>query len=125
MTLAEAITEYDQEQGNWIVLPLHSSLSVEEQQKVFDYAPPGSRKCIISTNIAETSLTIDGVRFIIDSGKYIAVLPCSTLPWWRRHSCVGGRNSLWGNLEGSFFSLSGPFFWITGPFFWIRGLSFG
>ncbi|XP_063679581.1 probable ATP-dependent RNA helicase DHX34 [Bolinopsis microptera] len=70
MTLAEAITEYDAEQGKWAVLPLHSSLSVEEQQKVFDYPPPGVRKCIISTNIAETSLTIDGVRFIIDSGKF-------------------------------------------------------
>lgn len=48
---------------------LHSSLSVAEQEKVFDIAPSGVRKCIISTNIAETSVTIDGIRFIIDSGK--------------------------------------------------------
>ncbi|TPX59428.1 hypothetical protein PhCBS80983_g02487 [Powellomyces hirtus] len=47
----------------------NSSLSVTEQEKVFDIAPPGVRKCILSTNIAETSVTIDGVRFIIDSGK--------------------------------------------------------
>lgn len=53
----------------WIVLMLHSSLSIEEQDKVFDIAPEGVRKCILSTNIAETSVTIDGVRFIIDSGK--------------------------------------------------------
>lgn len=51
------------------MLELHSSLSVAEQEKVFDIAPVGVRKCIISTNIAETSVTIDGIRFIIDSGK--------------------------------------------------------
>ncbi|KAI7892264.1 P-loop containing nucleoside triphosphate hydrolase protein [Mucor mucedo] len=48
---------------------LHSSLAVEDQEKVFDSPPEGFRKCIISSNIAETSLTIDGIRFIVDSGK--------------------------------------------------------
>jgi HrpA-like RNA helicase len=50
-------------------LNLHSALSIAEQELVFDIAPEGVRKCIISTNIAETSVTIDGIRFIIDSGK--------------------------------------------------------
>eukprot|EP00124_Ichthyophonus_hoferi_P001336 Ihof_evm11s66 gene=Ihof_evmTU11s66 len=68
-TLAERVQEYANKTQRWIVLPLHSSLSFEQQDKVFDIAPEGVRKCIISTNIAETSVTIDGVRFVIDSGK--------------------------------------------------------
>ncbi|CAF1190863.1 unnamed protein product [Adineta steineri] len=67
--IMEAAQAYAQENLRWIVLPLHSALSLEEQDKVFDMAPEGVRKCIISTNIAETSVTIDGMRFIIDSGK--------------------------------------------------------
>ncbi|KAL7071145.1 hypothetical protein ACQ4LE_009428, partial [Meloidogyne hapla] len=67
--IAEACKEYAEFTKKWIVLILHSTLSVEEQQKVFDLAPIGIRKCILSTNIAETSVTIDEVRFVIDSGK--------------------------------------------------------
>ncbi len=48
------------------VLPLMGSLSNPEQEKVF--SPTSKRKVIVSTNIAETSLTIPGIRFVIDSG---------------------------------------------------------
>ncbi|CAF2718901.1 unnamed protein product [Rotaria sp. Silwood2] len=66
----EAAQSCAQETQHWIVLPLHSALLLEEQDKVFDMPPEGiCRKCVIVTNIAETSVTIDGVRFIIDSGK--------------------------------------------------------
>ncbi|NXC22998.1 DHX34 helicase, partial [Corythaeola cristata] len=65
----EAAQAYAARTERWIVLPLHSTLSVAEQDKVFDVPPPGVRKCILSTNIAETSVTIDGVRFVLDSGK--------------------------------------------------------
>ncbi|NXF55985.1 DHX34 helicase, partial [Oceanites oceanicus] len=65
----EAAQAYAMRTQRWIVLPLHSTLSVAEQDKVFDVPPPGVRKCILSTNIAETSVTIDGVRFVLDSGK--------------------------------------------------------
>ncbi|KAJ3140484.1 DEAH (Asp-Glu-Ala-His) box polypeptide 34 [Geranomyces variabilis] len=66
--LGEELKKYASHNRRWIILALHSSLSVEDQEKVFDIPPPGVRKCILSTNIAETSVTIDGVRFIIDSG---------------------------------------------------------
>jgi RNA helicase HrpA len=50
------------------VLPLYGRLAREEQERVFDPAPSGKIKVIISTNIAETSVTIDGVTTVIDSG---------------------------------------------------------
>ena len=68
-TVYEAAKEYANETKRWVILPLHSTLSIEDQEKVFDIPPEGVRKCIISTNISETSVTIDGLRFIIDSGK--------------------------------------------------------
>jgi HrpA-like RNA helicase len=68
-TLSDELVAYANYTKKWIILPLHSSLSVADQERVFDIAPTGVRKCILSTNLAETSVTIDGIRFIIDSGK--------------------------------------------------------
>lgn len=68
-TLADELNKYALFTRRWIILELHSSLSVAVQEKAFDIAPAGVRKCIISTNIAETSVTIDGIRFVVDSGK--------------------------------------------------------
>ncbi|KAM9961402.1 hypothetical protein ACTFIR_004247 [Dictyostelium discoideum] len=51
-----------------IVCPIFSALPQEQQMKVFEKAPKGSRKVILATNIAETSLTINGIRYVVDSG---------------------------------------------------------
>lgn len=50
------------------MIPLYGRLPKEEQEKVFNKAPLGRKKVIISTNIAETSVTIDGITSVIDSG---------------------------------------------------------
>lgn len=51
------------------VLPLHAALETKEQRKVFSAAPPGKRKVVIATNVAETSITIDDIVAVIDSGR--------------------------------------------------------
>ncbi|BGP57862.1 hypothetical protein JCM8202_000460 [Rhodotorula sphaerocarpa] len=51
-----------------IILPIYSALPSEMQSRIFDPAPPGARKVILATNIAETSLTIDGIYYVVDPG---------------------------------------------------------
>ncbi len=50
------------------IVPLYGRLPKEEQERVFDSAPFGKKKIVISTNIAETSVTINGITTVIDSG---------------------------------------------------------
>lgn len=51
-----------------LVLPIYSQMPADLQAKIFDPAPPGVRKVIVATNIAETSLTVDGIMYVVDSG---------------------------------------------------------
>lgn len=51
-----------------IILPVYSALPSEMQSRIFEPAPPGARKVIIATNYAETSITIDGIYYVIDPG---------------------------------------------------------
>ena len=51
-----------------IILPVYSSLPSEMQTRIFDPAPPGTRKVVVATNIAEASLTIDGIYYVVDPG---------------------------------------------------------
>ncbi|KAH0351216.1 ATP-dependent RNA helicase A, partial [Aureobasidium melanogenum] len=54
----------------WLVYPLHSTFSSEEQQAAFRVPPPGMRKIVLATNIAETGITIPDVTAVIDTGKH-------------------------------------------------------
>ena len=71
-TACEVLFERCKSLGNdvpeLIILPVYSALPSEMQTRIFDPAPPGSRKVIIATNIAETSLTIDGIYYVVDPG---------------------------------------------------------
>lgn len=51
-----------------LVLPLFAGLSSEEQLRALEPAPKGFRKIIVATNIAETSVTIEGVVYVVDCG---------------------------------------------------------
>lgn len=48
---------------------MYAALPPGQQLKIFSPAPPDSRKCILATNIAETSITIPGIKYVIDTGK--------------------------------------------------------
>ena len=56
--------------ADFVVYPLHSTISSEGQSAVFDIPPEGVRKIVISTNIAETGVTIPDITCVIDSGKH-------------------------------------------------------
>ena len=51
-----------------IILPVYSALPSEMQSRIFEPTPAGARKVVIATNVAETSLTIDGIYYVVDPG---------------------------------------------------------
>ncbi|XP_034251068.1 pre-mRNA-splicing factor ATP-dependent RNA helicase PRP16 [Thrips palmi] len=50
------------------ILPIYSQLPSDLQAKIFQKSPENIRKCVVATNIAETSLTVDGIIFVVDAG---------------------------------------------------------
>lgn len=73
--ISEEVDRLGPSVGPVLVIPLYSSLPPAQQQRIFENAPaptrvggPAGRKIVVSTNIAETSLTIDGIVYVIDPG---------------------------------------------------------
>ncbi len=72
-TVCEVIAERMMDLGTdrvppLLLLPLFSNLSSDQQSKAFEATEKAVRKCVVSTNIAETSVTVDGVKYVIDCG---------------------------------------------------------
>ncbi|KAF7652999.1 hypothetical protein LDENG_00088980 [Lucifuga dentata] len=59
---------YDLSVEGLLILPLYGSMPTDQQRQIFQPPPPGIRKCVVATNIAATSLTINGIKYIVDSG---------------------------------------------------------
>jgi ATP-dependent RNA helicase DHX29 len=57
-------------QRGWEIFPLHSTIATEDQERAFLVPPPGVRKIVLATNIAETGITIPDVTCVIDTGKH-------------------------------------------------------
>eukprot|EP00794_Sanderia_malayensis_P008277 gene8277-9161_t len=65
----EAFAKASPDTRSYIVLPLHGKLQPEQQMRVFKACQQDKRKIVFSTNVAETSVTIPGIKFVIDSGR--------------------------------------------------------
>ena len=65
-TIARRMAEAGKGMPRMLLLPMYAHLPSDQQARIFQPAKEGVRKCIVSTNIAETSLTVDGIRYVID-----------------------------------------------------------
>ncbi|KAK4582595.1 hypothetical protein RGQ29_025695 [Quercus rubra] len=91
--------------SKFLVLPLHGSMPTSNQREIFDRPPPNKRKIVLATNIAESSITIDDVVYVIDCGKaketsYDALnkLAC-LLPSWISKASAHQRRGRAGRVQ--------------------------
>jgi HrpA-like RNA helicase len=91
--------------SRFLVLPLHSGIPSVDQRRVLQRPPTGKRKIVLSTNIAETSLTIEDVSFVVDTGRakekdYDPHLKTSTLqPTWISQASAKQRKGRAGRTK--------------------------
>lgn len=69
LEISQTIKQINKENPNFMALPLHSGLTSAEQKLIFKTPPKGKRKVVVSTNVAETSITIPDCVAVIDTGK--------------------------------------------------------
>ncbi|XP_057999659.1 DExH-box ATP-dependent RNA helicase DExH1 isoform X2 [Hevea brasiliensis] len=93
------------DQSKFLVLPLHGSMPTINQREIFDRPPPNKRKIVLATNIAESSITIDDVVYVVDCGKaketsYDALnkLAC-LLPSWISKASAHQRRGRAGRVQ--------------------------
>ncbi|KAG5358263.1 Pre-mRNA-splicing factor ATP-dependent RNA helicase-like protein cdc28 [Yarrowia sp. B02] len=100
--LQETIRKLGSKCPPMIVCPIYANLPAELQARIFDPTPEGSRKVVLATNIAETSITIDGIVYVIDPGfvkenvfnpktgmESLVVTPCSQASSEQRRGRAG------------------------------------
>lgn len=112
LEIKKTINALNDGKGNYWALPLHSTLSSPEQKKIFNTAPRGQRKVVISTNIAETSITIPDAVAVVDAGrvKVVQYDPRSNstklMECWASQAEVGQRRGRAGRVqEGNCYKL--------------------
>ena len=108
--LEEKLPLFPKDAKSLLIYPLYATLPPEQQLTVFTPTPPDSRKVILSTNIAESSVTIQGIKYVVDSGmikirvsqtttglESLLVTPVSKSHAWQRSGRAGRESA--GKVE--------------------------
>ncbi|CAL4066121.1 unnamed protein product, partial [Meganyctiphanes norvegica] len=114
MEIEKLIEELKQDyiRYKWHVIPLHSSITSDEQRKVFAKVEPNVRKIIVSTNIAESSITVEDVKYVIDFclTKNLTCDPVTNytslkMSWTSKSSCDQRRGRCGRTSDGRLYRL--------------------